>query len=147
MSLTEIKKTTLQLSPDKKKELLALLKSRKEAGCEIGLYYLDTTELEEIFLPVLEKEFDLHTRFERVWGHFMDKGGERPWHKHSRVTMLYYLEIPEGDCGNFVYSEGIIIPKENDLYIFPAKLNHKITQNMTHQTRWAIASESIPESV
>jgi len=101
--------------------------------------------MEAIFLPVLEDKFGLKTRFERVWGHYMTKGGERPWHKHSVVTMLYYLDIPDGDVGNFVTPEETIIPKNNDLYLFPAKMQHRITPNNTDETRWAIASECLPQ--
>ena len=141
-----IQKTVFKLPPEKREEILSLLKSKKEPT-KIGLYYLDITEMEELFLPILEKAFGLKTRFERVWGHFMDRGGERPFHKHSVVTMLYYLEIPPGDCGSFVCPDYKISPKENDLYIFPAKLTHRITPNNTDGTRWAIASECLPESI
>ena len=55
--------------------------------------------------------------------------------------MVFYLEIPEGDCGNFVYEGGEIIPKENDLYVFPKMLKHKILPNKTDKIRWAIAAE------
>ncbi len=146
MSLAEIRKTTFTLPELKKEEILAFLNCCKKSAL-YDLYYLDVTEMEEIFLPILDKAFYLKTRFERVWGHYMDKGGERPWHKHNNVTMLFYLQIPDGDCGSCVHPEGTITPKENDLYIFPAKLSHKITPNRTNETRWAIASECKPESV
>ncbi len=94
----------------------------------------------------MQKAFGVTRRFQRVWGHFMDKDGERPWHKHSAETFLFYLQIPEGDCGNFVYEGGEIIPKEGDLYIMEPKLNHKILPNKTDETRWAIAAEVIPAS-
>jgi len=94
-------------------------------------------------LPVIEKEFGLKLKFKRVWGHFMDKGGERPWHKHTHMTFLYYLQIPDGDVGNFVHEDGEIIPRENDLYVFPPRLNHKILPNKTDKTRWAIGAECV----
>ena len=139
-----IQKTTFELPPAKREEILSFLNSCK-GSLEIGLYHLDVTDMEELFLPVIEKEFGVITRFERIWGHFMDKGGERPWHKHSCMTMLYYLEIPDGDIGNFVHEGGEIIPKNNDLYLFPTYLNHKIKPNNTDKTRWAIASNCHPE--
>ena len=129
-----------------KQKLLRFLEAKKQHN-NIGLYYLDVAEFEEIFVPVMEKAFGKTIRFQRVWGHFMDKGGERPWHKHSAETFLYYLQIPDGDCGHFVCEQEEIIPKEGDLYIMEPKLNHKITPNKTDKTRWAIAAEVIPGSV
>jgi len=140
-----IQKTTFELPPQQKQKLLLYL-NKLVTSQNIGLFHLDVTEMEEIFLPVLEDKFGLKTRFERVWGHYMTKGGERPFHKHSVVTMLYYLDIPNGDVGTFVTHDERIIPKTNDLYLFPEKLQHKITPNNTDKIRWAIASECKPES-
>ena len=142
-----IQKTTFELDPEVRKELLVYLNNCKNKGFNIGLYHLDITDMEAIFLPVLEKEFNFKTRFDRIWGHFMDKGGERPFHNHTESTMLYYLDIPEGDVGKFVYEGGEIIPKTNDLYIFPPRLRHKITPNNTDKTRWAIASNCSPQEI
>ena len=138
-------KAQFQLPPQVKQNLLSQLEAQKQKT-DIGLYYLDVTELEEIFVPVMQKAFGITKRFQRVWGHYMDKGGERPWHKHSAETFLFYLQIPDGDCGNFVYAGGEIIPKEGDLYIMEPKLQHKILPNKTDKTRWAIAAEVIPAS-
>ena len=134
-----IQKTTLELPPEKRKEILSYLNSCSK-GQEIGLYHLDVTDMEKIFLPVLEDKLGFKTRFENIWGHYMDRGGERPWHKHGTSTMLYYLDIPDGDVGNFVHKDGEIIPKTGDLYIFPPHLNHKINPNNTDSRRWAIGS-------
>ena len=128
-----------------KQELLKYLNKIK-ANTKIGLYELDVTEWESIFLPILKDQFDMDTRFVRIWAHYMDNGGDRPNHKHSSVTMLYYLEIPDGDVGKFVYEGGEIIPKAGDLYIFPENLEHKITPNNTNKTRWALASECEDEA-
>ena len=76
----------------------------------------------------------------------MEKGGERPWHKHSAETFLYYLQIPDGDVGIFVHEGGEIVPKEGNMYLMEPKLNHKILPNKTDKTRWAIAAEVIPAS-
>ena len=143
-----IQKTTFELEPETREKLLVYLNNCKNKGFNIGLYQLDITDMEAIFLPVLEKEFGLVTRFDRVWGHFTTKGGERPFHNHAETTMVYYLDIPEGDVGMLVYEgAGEIIPKTGDLYIFPPRLRHKITANKTDKTRWAIASSCSSEDV
>ena len=143
-----IQKTTFELEPKLREELLVYLNNCKNKGFNIGLYHLDVTDMEAIFLPILEKEFGLKVRFERIWGHFTTKGGSRPFHNHTETTMVYYLDIPEGDVGSLVYEgAGEIIPKTGDLYIFPPRLRHKITPNNTDKTRWAIASNCSPENV
>ena len=115
----------------------------KLSHTDIGIIYLDVAELEEIFIPIIEDVIGEKWRFSRVWGHFMKKGGSRPWHTHSTPSFLYYLSIPEGKCGYLSYNGLELKPKEGTLVLFPRRLNHKITENETDEVRWAIAAELI----
>ena len=62
--------------------------------------------------------------------------------------MLYFLEIPPGDAGNFIAREYEIYPVNDDLYLLESYLEHKVGKNNTEQERWALAAEcNKPESV
>ena len=133
--------------PEKtKKKILALAAKRTAATNEgdIGLIYLDREEMFEIFGPYIKKLFDKDMRFERSWVHWMKDGGSRPRHQHSAWTYLYYLDIPDGECGNIVFDDDELKPIEGTHIMFPAKTYHSINPNNTHHTRWAFSAECIP---
>jgi len=111
----------------------------------IGLFELDNTELEEIFIPLIDKYISEGWRFMRVWGHYMKNGADRPDHAHDCTTMIYYLSIPAGDCGTLVMGKTPYPPVEGTLTVMEPGVHHLITPNNTDETRWAIAAEMIQD--
>lgn len=111
----------------------------------IGLFYLDNTDLEETFIPLIDKYIGEGWRFERVWGHYMKRGGDRPDHTHDGTTMIYYLSIPEGDCGTLVVGQTAYLPVEGTLTVIEPGAHHLITPNNTDEIRFVIAAEMITD--
>ena len=133
------------LPKKEKKRLLELADITKpiyDTG-DIGLIYLDKHEMLEIFGPYIKKHFGKDVKFERCWVHWMMDGGNRPRHQHSHWTYLYYLDIPEGDCGSLFVDGETIPPIEGTHIMFPNKTYHSITPNNTKKTRWAFAAECV----
>ncbi|KKM66486.1 hypothetical protein LCGC14_1480660 [marine sediment metagenome] len=133
------------ISDDTKQELLGLAKVTKpiyDVG-DVGLIYLDSKRMEEIFTPYIKKYFNKDVTFHRAWIHWMRDGGNRNRHQHSHWTYLYYLDIPEGDAGSLIV-EGITVkPIQGTHIMFPKKTYHSITPNNSKQTRWAFAAECV----
>jgi len=129
-----------------KEKLLQLAKTTKPAHDEtdIGLIYLDTKEMQEIFSPYIKKHFSKELKFRRAWVHWMKKGGSRPKHHHSHWTYLYYLDIPKGDSGTLLFEDEQLQPVEGVHVMFPKNVKHSITPNNTDVTRWAFAAEAVP---
>lgn len=113
-------------------------------------------------------QHSLHTisRLERInfalegWFNVTDPGGYNIRHAHPRVLMsgCYYLKVPE-KSGNIVFSdprpgavhapmvmskppmmhEVTIAPKEGQMLVFPAWLDHRVEENEASESRVSIA--------
>ncbi len=129
-----------------KEKILQIAKCTKPIHDEtdIGLIYLDVSEMHEIFAPYMKKHFEKDLKFQRAWVHWMKKGGSRPKHHHGHWTYLYYLDIPEGDSGTLVFDDDEFQPVEGTHLMFPKNTKHSITPNNTDVTRWAFAAEAVP---
>lgn len=86
-------------------------------------------------------------------------------HQNSFYSGIYYLNVPEGDCGNITFhhpqeistyktctlspkiveynvfnsKEWFFSPQENTLLLFPSHLSHSVSKNNTSQDRHCLA--------
>jgi hypothetical protein len=71
-------------------------------------------------------------------------GGVSNGKKQSILSGVFYLSVPDGDCGDIVFSnkegkEVSVKPKNNDLLLFSPALVHRVEKNNTNEERISIA--------
>tara|TARA_B100001094_G_C17935955_1_gene673118 strand:+ start:79 stop:777 length:699 start_codon:yes stop_codon:yes gene_type:complete len=97
-----------------------------------------------------------------IWAMINEKGSYNTLHNHPGcdIAGVYYVKVPEGDCGNIAFSDpresyvfgngfmvtrysgGEIIPRfpvEGNMYLFPACLHHEVGMNITDEDRISIS--------
>jgi len=103
-------------------------------------------------------------RFSNAWINISNKGGYNEIHTHpgSIISGVYYIKIPNGNCGNIVFNRNPMEtytihsfgsleetshtyvtytypPKENRLFLFPSWLPHHVRENKTKNDRISIS--------
>jgi len=129
--------------------------------------------MDDTFKPLTDKLIDiLHNlpfepKIDRInnmtiWAMINKKGSYNTLHNHPGcdIAGVYYVKVPEGDCGNisfsdpresYVFGNGFMVsrysggetiprfPVEGNMYLFPACLHHAVDPNLTDGDRIAIS--------
>jgi len=135
-------------------------------------HHLNEHKLDGTFKPVTDKivEIIYHLPFEpipdviddiSVWANINGKGSYNAIHNHPGCDLsgVYYVKVPEGDCGNIGFHDprpvlfgndfivdryvggGIVprLPIEGNMYLFPSSFGHEVGMNNTDGDRISIS--------
>ena len=104
-----------------------------------------------------------------IWANINSKGSHNTVHNHPNCDLagVYYVKVPEGDCGNisfsdpresYVFGNGFMVsrysggetiprfPVEGNMYLFPSSLNHDVDTNNVDEDRISISFNLIVRS-
>ena len=96
-----------------------------------------------------------------IWGNINPKGSYNAIHNHPDCDLagVYYVKVPEGDCGTICFHDprpalygnslvqdryvgsGVIprFPVEGNMYLFPSCIQHEVAMNNVDQDRISIS--------
>ena len=146
--------------------------SSNVGGWHSNYYTLEQDGI-EYFNPLIEKFGDILPALPfdppiseltdiNLWFNISKKGDYNNSHNHPRCDLsgVYYVKVPEGDCGNIdfrdprqslSYGNSFIveryhhgnmasrIPKVGNMYIFPSSLDHSVGRNNIDDDRISIS--------
>ena len=106
--------------------------------------------------PILDSLDDIS-----IWANINGKGSYNALHNHPTcdISGVYYIKVPEGDCGNIAFHDprpalfgnsliveryvgGSIVPRypvEGNMYLFPSSFNHEVGMNNVDEDRISIS--------